>query len=857
MFSFRILSFAMFVFLLSTPRISAGEGRGIQHDPMEVHPEIPLRVQTFARRQVVVSNPIRWSQFVYLVPEGSVVREGDLMFEFDLAAPEHRETSLENRMEDQQNQVRVRLGNVEERIVSLRDELARLEDQREVQRARLEYLRSLPRSEDVAIARGRLEVAERNLEAARVERDTAKSRLERGLVAPAILERAESALRIQAARAEHARNRLRTTSQPTHPHDLRVVELRIENLRLEAEKLEGEITSQEEILRIETRSAERQIQEIERELEEVREELRQGRVYAPRDGVVIYTSRLKRELTSGGKPAKGMALAEIPEPDSIALRGRIPEDARALFRAGDHVDITLNPLPDAQFSGRLHSISSLPRDIAEGDRGTGDDTETGVKVYDVVITFDTLPPNLPIGVYGTARLRTADPVRGPAVPLSWVRVRDGRPHLSVNGVFVPVDGVSSGAWFVVPGEEVDLNRVSPDGEWPTRQTEEDLLSTDRVTATGQLEPLESVEVTAPAVRAWDLRVESLVPEDTRVEKGDQLAVLDSERLSNQLNNVESDVTRRTSQREAAEEELTSRRREARFQLTRAENLLEIRKLEAELVETSVSASQLHQAMLDKEVARENLASSRRELARLERTPDLSSPVERKAREREVRRRELQLEQAEIELEKAKAGAGPVQRSQARLEHLRQKANLAQLQSSSTRRVRQAENRVRWRTRRERSRREQLEQARENIEALTVRAPADGIVKYENLWDGIGVSKLRVGLGMAGRTPMMRLSDSARMVIRVSVSERYVRHLAIGQNVQVRIPSEGSRIWEGEVVAIREFLEPTETGSLRAGVYANHEPPLEHAVGVEVLLRDSEEWDLTPGAVSHVIFPFAR
>lgn len=857
MFSLRILSFIPFFLLFSTARATVGSGERVQHDPIEVHPEISLRVQTFARRQVVVNNPIRWSQFVYLVPEGSVVREGDLMFEFDLAVPEHRKVTLENRMEDQSNQVRVRLGNVEERIVSLRDQKARLEDQQKVQRARLEYLRTLPRPEDVAIARGRLEVAERNLEAARVERDTARSRLERELVAPAILEQAESALRIQEAREEHARNRLRTISQPTHPHDLRVVELRIENLRLEIEKLEGEIASQEEILRIETRATNRQIQELERELEEVREELRQGRVYAPRDGVVIYTSRLKRELTTGGKPAKGMALAEIPEPDSIALRGRIPEDARSLYRAGDTVEITLNPLPDQRFGGRLHSISPLPRDIADGDRRTGDDTETGVKVYDVVITLDELPPNLPIGVYGTAVLRTANPVRGPSVPLSWVRVRDGRPHLSVNGIFVPVNGVEAGARFVIPDVQIDLSQVSPDGDWPTREHEEDLLATDRVTATGQLEPLESVSVDAPAVRAWDLRVASLVPEDSRVTQGEVLAVLDSERLTNALNDVESDVTRRTSERESAEEELTSRRREAAFQLSRAQNLLEIRKLESELVENAINATQLHQAILDEQTARVHLESARRDLARLDRSPDLTSPAERLNREREARRRELQLEQAEIQLERTREGASPVERSRARLDYLRQEASLAQLQSSSTRGVRQAENRLRWRVRREQNRINNLNQAREDVESLTVRAPSDGIVKYENLWDGIGVSKLRVGLGVGGRTPMMRLSDSQRMVIRVSVSERYIRHLAVGQAVQVRIPSEGSRIWEGEVVAIREFLEPSETASLRAGVYANHEPPLEHAVGVEVLLRDSEDGDLTPGALSHVIFPFAR
>lgn len=822
------------------------------------HPETQFRVHAFAREQVIVTNPIRWSQFTYLIPEGTMVQEGDLLFELDLAVPEHRQVTVLNRIAEHENQSRTSLAAIEDRVISLRDQKEQLRDQREVQQARLTYLRSLPRAEDVAIARGRLEVATRNLEAARTELNNARSRLERGLIAPATVQQAETAFQMQEARTAFAQNRLRSAMLPAHSASVRIVELRIANQELEIDKLENDIASQEELLRIESRARDRQAADLQRELAEVEEELRFNRVLAPRAGVVIYTSRLKRELATGGKPPRGMALAEIPDPDSLALRGRIPEDLRPIFRVGDPVEVTLNPMPDRIFTGRLHSISPLPRDIGELDRRGGEEaTETGVKVHDVVITLDEIPANIPFGVFGMATLRTAAPLRGPSVPLSWTRVRDGSHHLSLNGTFVKVQGVPVGTRFVITEEGLPLNRISPDGEWAAGGTEEMPLDTDRVTATGQLQPLESVSIEVPPVRGWDMRVSFLISEDSRVEAGDLLVELDSERITQQVNQAENELTRRIGDRETAEEQLNLRRREAAFQVGSARNRLDIRKLELELARSTRPVSQIHQGILDESIAGLQLASARRDLERIRSTPELSSDAEIRRRDREVQRRELLLEQAGIQRRLAEEGSGPVELSLARLEMVRQEASLAQLESTWNRNLIQSESNLRRRQRQERERRSHLERMQAELASLSIRSPGNGIVKYENLWDGVGVSKLRLGMGVWSRTPLMSLSDDSRMVVRVAVSERHVPQLTDGLRVQVRIPSLGSRIWQGEVVRRAEILEPAESGVLRTGIFANQEPPLEHVIGVEVLIEDSSEIELKPGAIAHVVFPFAR
>jgi multidrug resistance efflux pump len=860
MFTPRIMITALALpgLLLFQRPVSAGTSASVREQD-GAHPALTIRVQTFAREQVIIENPVRWPQFTFRLPEGSLVREGDTLFKFDLTPAVHRQRNVERNLAEAENQIAVQLGRIEQRILALEDQKSSLEAQRDVLMARRDYLKALPRPEDVAIARSRLEVAQRNLEAARNERDLARSRMEQALVSPATLERAETELALQEARTLHAENRLRSASLPATSRTLRINELRIGNLALEIEKLAQEVESQKEILRIETRNTDRRMENLMREKAEVEEELRHERITAPSDGVLIYTSRLKRELASGGKPARGMALAEIPDPASLALQGRIPEEQRSLFRVGDPAVVTLNPMPDREFIGRIHSISPLPRDISETDRRTQGDAsaETGVMVFDTVIVLDELPENMPFGVFGTAQIRTAAPVIGPSVPLDWVRMRDGNHHLSIRGVYSPVNGIASGTRFILQDRDLSLAELSPEGVWQEGDAELDEVSGDRVTASGSLTPLESVAVNVPSVRAWDIRITRLAPEDTFVRKGDTIAELDSENLANQLRDAENELTRRISNRESAEENLGQRRREADFQIARARNQLEIQQIELELLENSVNVNQLHQAQLEETTARIQLEAAERELRRVRANPDLTAPTEIRRREREVQRRRISLEQAEIRLALAEETATELQRSQAHLNLARQKSQVSELENRFRREIAGAESNLRRHQRIERNRIQRLADRQADLEAMVVRAPSDGLLKYENLFDGVTVSKVRAGMNVWGNSHLMSISDSNRMVVRVQVSERYIRFLRPNMPVQVRIPSEGSQLWTGSIRNLSEILVPATIPNLRASVYANLEPPLEHVIDVEVVLRDVPDRPLKPGAIAHVIFPFRR
>jgi multidrug resistance efflux pump len=819
----------------------------------EVVPEIRLRVQTFAQETVAVPNPIRWALFEFRIPEGTQVSKGDLLFRIDLSGPESRRLSADNRLTRARNNALQQVGAIEDQITALEDTRASRRDEIKVLAARREWLKSLPREEDVAVAEGRLEVARRNLAAAQVELETAKARREKELVSPAMVQAAELAYRLQEARTQFAERSLATERQPAHPDDLRILDLQIENLDREIKKLDGEITSKGELLRIEKAARQREIESLETERAEAEEELRHGEVRAPRDGVVLYTPSLKRELASGGQPVKDMNLVEIPIPESLALRGTLPEHFRPLFREGDPVQIRLNTSSERLLLGKVASISPFSKDAAEGDS----DQASGVKWVDVVITLDSLPKDLPFGVYGWAEIRAATGRDGPSVPLEWVRYREGKAHVAVNKRFQAVEGAIVGSVFVLDPPFPPLESIGPEGEWAQNDAGSSTMDTDRFSASGELTPLESVWVVAPPLRSWDLKISWLAPENQWVAQGAKIAELDSERIRTRLRETARDAKRAEEEREAAAEDLIVRKREAQFKIEGAETLLEVRRLEEKLLLAGVNATALYQARLEASTSRLQLEAAKRDLEHAKATPELLAPAEIRRRERDLHRRTLQAEKAEQELKLASQGADPVAKSLASLAVLRQESEVAEIRADSQRSVSGAESRLRHRIRRERSQNERSLRAKQEVESMVLTAPSEGLLKYERIWDGVGQSKVRPGLGIWSGTRLLGLSDARRLVVRVDVPERYVNLLQEGMKVQLRIPSEGNRTWAGQLRKLNVILQPAEVSALRVSPYANHEPPHEQVLTVEVLVEETPSSPLKPGAIAHVIFPFAK
>jgi|GEM_PF-1299828 len=818
---------------------------------VSVTPELRIRSQAFARENDPIVNPISSGQFVEMTPEGSRVTKGDVVFKLDIKGVLNSVDGLENRLEEAENDVARRITEMQKKVSTLEDKRAVQMDARKIQKARLTYLESLPVEADIKIAEGRVEVARKKLSADEEELNKSRERLASELISPAMLKADEDDYAEQLAQTTYAQQMLGLAKLKSHPIEIEIVEYRIRNLDLEIEKMGTEIPIQKKILEIEAATQERKIEDLASQLMEKKEELRKEFLYAPADGVLMYSPMFKRELAIGGKASKGMELAQIPRRESMALEGVIPEQVRHIFKEGDPAKIRLNIFPDRVFEGSILSISPFSRDAVEGDN------PSGVKIVDLIIEWDAIPEQLPLGVYGWVTLLTTEPVEGWAFPVSWIRYRGGKAHVSVDGEMEAVNGLISGEDFILFSPHPAHEKIQAEGEWGDVENPKIQLSTDQFMVTGELTPFESEIISTPRIRVWDIQIGSLIPENKQVTKGDFLIRLDSQQVQDDLEKRQMDLKSKQGERESAEEELEIRRSEHAFQSISSANRIEIRKRERDLVTLGVKSSQIFQQELSLTTAKIALQKAEVELERSLRNSEWSAAAELKQRKRDVQRRILQLEKIQIQYDEAKKGTSELQKSAAELELLREIARTAESNANHYRNFSRAESSLRWKKSREKSANERLERHKKDMASMKIVAPVSGLVKYMKVWDGVRESKIKSGMKVWRGMRLMSLSGAEKLFVEISIPERYIQNIQTGLSVTVRIPSEGGKQWNGRLIELQEILEPADQNSNNQSLYGNQEASREQILKAKILVDTEDDTSLKPGAIAQIIFPFDK
>ena len=172
--------------------------------------------------------------------------------------------------------------------------------------------------------------------------------------------------------------------------DLTTAQVNVDKAKLEASKeeivsrLEGEesridLGMAEENLRVEEAtvnlhqksdasriaSVTRQRDKAQQDIDVSHQRLAKMEVHAPSGGVISYLNNYSRGWVNakpfavGDQVWGGSGIAEIPDLDALAMRGKLEEIDRGRIQAGQDVRILLDPFPEKAFSGKLSAISPL------------------------------------------------------------------------------------------------------------------------------------------------------------------------------------------------------------------------------------------------------------------------------------------------------------------------------------------------------------------------------------------------------------------------------------------------------------------------------------------------------------------
>ncbi len=410
----------------------------------------PLRISVTesgtikARDQVILKNEVEGiTSILSLVPEGTRVKNGDLLVELDASG-------LLDAKIDQQ----IKVQNTEAAFVGARENLAVVINQAksDVDIAKLnlkfakqdlEQYKEGEYPNQLKEANGLITLADEEVTRAQEKFDWSKTLFEEKYISQIELKADELALKRKALDFELAQSGLDLLQKYTYQRNLDQLESNVNQADMALErtnrKAKADVVQAEADLKAKESEYERQKDKLRKNLEQIEK----TKIYAPADGLVIYATSARRGgWRSSTEPLDiGQTIRERQEliylPTGSSVNAEVDIHETSLKKVGLHLPaiITVDALPGKTFLGEVARIAPLPDAQSMW-------LNPDLKVYNSEITVDGNDSSLRTGMSCKVEIVVKQFADATYVPVQAVLRVAGEPTV-----------------YVVSGENVEPRRV--------------------------------------------------------------------------------------------------------------------------------------------------------------------------------------------------------------------------------------------------------------------------------------------------------------------------------------------------------------------------------------------------------------
>ncbi len=422
---------ALFLPLYALSGVNGGAGIAaaiVQEGPFQVSIVEAGTLQ--ALRSVTYTSTIQSNQakIVALAPEGKLVQKGDLLILFD-AAP----------FEEDIRRNQALLAQAQADLQKARQEikLQAIQNQEEIQAARLKVERSDLEQKDVEQGKGRLKEEEAVVAVANAERELQKAQtaladlkplLAEGFITKVELERAEqlvSHAKEELTLAERRRDSLMNFGRP---------------LELSQAKSDAQ-ASKETLHQLETASsyrlgqkqaaidsADSRIAEAASKLELAKQQLARTEVRADVPGIVVYRDVFfgseQRKPQVGDQVWANQPLLILPDISRMVVETKVRETDIHKVERTQKVRVRVEAYPDLKLTGSVTLVGTLAQEEKE---------RRGTKFFGVTVQINESEPRLRPGMTARVEIQVEERRSALFVPLEAVFEREGRALVYVAG----------------------------------------------------------------------------------------------------------------------------------------------------------------------------------------------------------------------------------------------------------------------------------------------------------------------------------------------------------------------------------------------------------------------------------------
>jgi len=371
-----------------------------------------------AVNEVTVRNEVEGvSRIISIVPEGTYVKKGDVLFELDSAELRERVASQE-----------VTFQNAKFAVMQAREYLAiqksMVESSIKDAELRVEFgISDLEKYKDgdwpqqQKNALSRITIAKVELERARERFDWTKRLNLKKYATLTELKADELTVQKNQIELDKAEEDLRLLQKFDYPKKLRLLEANLDQSKKELERIKARSSAQIAQVEADLNSKVTAMDLQETRWNQLKDQLKLTKVYAPEAGLVIYASSSSPGngvlIEEGASVRQKQDIIKLPDVSQMMVEIRVHESHVQKIRPGLPAFISIDSVPDRSFRGTVRKVAVLPDSNSRY-------YNPNLKVYATEVLVDEPLPDLKPGISGRAEVIVSNLKNVLAVPLQAV-----------------------------------------------------------------------------------------------------------------------------------------------------------------------------------------------------------------------------------------------------------------------------------------------------------------------------------------------------------------------------------------------------------------------------------------------------
>ena len=365
------------------------------------------------------------ARIIYIVPEGSYAKKGELLVELDSSNSEDAVNLQQINVEkaqfalvQAQQQLDIQKSTVDSEIqaATLKVEFAQSDLQKFTNGLALQAQRNA--QIEITNVLENLQIAEERL-------DWSEKLYKEGFETKANLDKDRLAVSQSKLKLEQAQRALWMVDTFDNPKSKRSLEATLQEAteNLDRVKLQGERKLAQ--FSADVDSQKRTLELSQAKLDRDRKQLEATKIYAPQDGLVVYASAGGGHFSSESMIEEGAVvrnrqeIIKLPDVSEMKLRVKIHESHINQLRIDQPAFVVLDSMPDQRFQGQVSKVAPLPDSSSRW--GNPD-----LKVYATEILITDKLPDVKPGVSARAEIIITNLTATLSVPIQSVTTRKGK-----------------------------------------------------------------------------------------------------------------------------------------------------------------------------------------------------------------------------------------------------------------------------------------------------------------------------------------------------------------------------------------------------------------------------------------------